>query len=96
MKRKFKVGDRVRISKKSVFYESLSPTNPSDTNGTVYELRDSPAKYYYKVYWDTGRETVYRDEDLEFSYIRNNPITRTLYPNHTIVDEDWLIPEGGE
>lgn len=62
---KFKVGDRVKIKKGSVFrYQSFLP-------GTIIDIKDDA--YCYVVEWDEkkGRTLVYPEDDLENGKIEN-------------------------
>jgi len=80
MKKEFKVGDKVVISKKSKFYGDHY-SNPIDVDGTITRIKDDDYDDRYntldiKVEWDNGMKNSYRTEDLELakqqSYIHDN------------------------
>lgn len=60
-KNKFKVGDRVRISRDSKYYDSGITSNPTDHDGTVTRYD----AYAVEVEWDNGTTNDYKDNDLE-------------------------------
>jgi hypothetical protein len=79
MKKEFKVGDKVVISKKSRFYGDHY-SNPTDVDGTITKIRDDYEGPFnvldIKVEWDNGMKNSYSEMDLELaqqqSYIHNN------------------------
>lgn len=62
-KTKFKVGDRVRISKDSEYYVGSFYSNPTDVTGTVSEVREDEP-FRYRVDWDNGLGNNYKINDL--------------------------------
>ena len=69
-KNKFKVGDRVKISKSSGYYSGdKTSSNPKDVVGTVtnYEKESgfTPDDFTTSVDWDNGTNNTYSDKDLE-------------------------------
>lgn len=85
----FKLGDRVRIKKDSIYFIGVS-YNPIGVNGTVITLRIDHI-HEYEVLWDNGESNAYREIDLEYVKKANTKITRKMYPNYK-EDGDWLIP----
>jgi len=79
MKKEFKVGDKVVISKKSRFYGDHY-SNPTDVDGTITKIRDDYEGPFnvldIKVEWDNGMKNSYSEIDLELakqqSYIHDN------------------------
>jgi hypothetical protein len=81
MKKEFKVGDKVVISKKSKFYGDHY-SNPTDVEGTIVKIKDNDDDFGIyntldiRVEWDNGMKNSYRTEDLELaqqqSYIHDN------------------------
>jgi hypothetical protein len=80
MKKEFKVGDKVVISKKSKFYGDHY-SNPIDVDGTITRIKDDDYDDRYntldiKVEWDNGMKNSYNEVDLELakqqSYIHDN------------------------
>ena len=68
---KFKVGDKVKISKSSPFYRDNDPSNPRDVVGVV--KWNASASYatvgdqVFVVSWRGGVENDYRGIDLELA-----------------------------
>jgi hypothetical protein len=59
-----KVGDRVRISKDSQYYRSVSSeSNPRNVTGTITFI-DTAVSYCYSVKWDNGKSNSYPKGDL--------------------------------
>lgn len=85
-KNKFKVGDRVRISKSSAYYGE-NKSNPSDCIGTVTKY-DADAYGHFASYvdWDNGGDNAYRDEDLELVSAAN-----TSEPAVLTVDKEFVM-----
>lgn len=77
-KAKFKVGDKVKIVKGSEYDEGRD-YNPSDTVGTISEVRHE-LEYRYMVEWPQGKN-AYRPEDLELAEDK---------PETYEVDEDFI------
>jgi hypothetical protein len=79
MKKEFKVGDKVVISKKSKFYGDHY-SNPTDVEGKITNIRDDYEGPFnvldIKVEWDNGMKNSYNEVDLELakqqSYIHDN------------------------
>ena len=63
---KFKVGDKVKISKFSEYYGRGTAYNPSNVKGVVIwdNLSDDMRGFMYRVRWPEG-ENSYRYKDLE-------------------------------
>jgi hypothetical protein len=72
MKKEFKVGDKVVISKKSKFYGDHY-SNPTDVEGTIVKIKDNDDDFgiyntlNIRVEWDNGMKNSYRIEDLELA-----------------------------
>jgi len=89
MKKEFKVGDKVVISKKSRFYGNPY-SNPTDVEGTITKIKDDDYDDRYdtldiKVKWDNGMWNSYSKMDLELakkeSYIHDEEkINQPLKP----------------
>lgn len=60
---KFKVGDKVKIRKDSMYYRDTA-TNPKDTRGEVKSVNSCGSEI--EVMWDNGFLNVYSESDLEF------------------------------
>lgn len=62
---KFKVGDRVRISKSSRYYTNKA-SNPVNFTGTIKSVRSDSLFPYLnvKVDWDNGERNSYNESDL--------------------------------
>ena len=41
---------------------------------------------------EDGHFTWAFNGDLKLAYIKNSKLARKLYPNHEIVDKNWIIP----
>ena len=59
---KYRVGDTVRISKKSHLY-GRSDCNPRDADGKIVTVDDED--YTVRVNWDNGTRQWYHEEDLK-------------------------------
>lgn len=64
-----KLGDTVKISKKSPFYKKNDQSNPTDIYGKVLRapkdgISLNENAYVYYVKWDNKRENSYRIIDL--------------------------------
>ena len=67
---RFKVGDRVRIRKDSIYY-GKGKFNPSNEIGTVDRIRVYD-NYQYLVKWKNCTND-YREDDLELADLKINP-----------------------
>ena len=60
---RFNIGDVVRISKKSEFYNDTWDSNPKDMDGTVTLNNDW--EHGHQVEWDNGYNNAYDEDDLK-------------------------------
>jgi len=61
---RFQIGDTVKIAKTSMWYGE-SRVNPKDTEGIITRIDPRlNITYHVEVNWDTGRWSVFREEDL--------------------------------
>ena len=84
-----KVGDRVRISKKSQFYNppGSSESNPSDVTGTIEKVNEcNTPEFCYSVKWDNGEKNSYMEGDL-YLYRGDNKFERKKQDKLTVTKE---------
>lgn len=76
---KFKVGDKVYLSKNSKFNNGKS-SNPIDVMGNVYEItKDYAPDSWIRVKWSNGGINGYHEECLILA-TPNNVLSRAMYP----------------
>lgn len=77
-----KVGDRVKITETSEYWQYDSPDNPRDIQGVIVNVDEErprgPDTHFIEVAWDNGRENSYRATDLEL-------VTPKYYTTEVIV-----------
>lgn len=83
---KFKVGDKVMISKDCQYYRHSDPHNPACTIGTVIEIRDKSysSRLKVKVLWD-------KDLDITNSYGYNDLVHATVVSDEFTVDKEFVM-----
>jgi hypothetical protein len=60
----FKVGDKVKIKKDSIFYGD-GTKNPKDVIGEITEIETEPNGLPIRVTWSGGAKNAYEEQDLE-------------------------------
>ncbi len=74
--KKYNIGDRVRIKRGNRFLNKrfYDKANPPGIDGVITgiignpELQHERGILYISVKWDNGRNNIYHDMDIEFSY----------------------------
>lgn len=84
---KFKVGDKVMISKRSEYYGTDKSHNPADKVGTVIEVRDesySTSRLKVKVLWD-------KESNITNTYSHKDLVYATVVSDEFTVDKEFVM-----
>lgn len=90
---KFKIGDRVKITKTSEYWADGDNSNPKDTEGTIvriekmYSADDIPIK----VAWDNGQDNWYGEVDLE--YVNQQTTNTKMTTNQLMKDAAFAVAD---
>ena len=91
-KTKFKVGDKVKISKDSEYYGVDATYNPADKVGTVIEVQkaDYSSRLKVKVLWDkeSNISNTYAHEDLVYAAVQT---TKVQNDDEFTVDKEFVM-----
>jgi hypothetical protein len=83
---KFKIGDKIKVTDKHQFYGET---------GTI-------VSFYQKMYdvkmdnenlnniRGVNSDCYFDDDNIQLFQIRNTKLARKIYPNHKVIDEEWL------
>ena len=61
---RYNIGDKVRISKKSIYY-GLDRGNPKDIDGEIVEIDETSNMHPIRVMWENTHYRHYRERDLK-------------------------------
>lgn len=68
----FNIGDSVKISKDSDYYEDDNEFNPTNLCGVITSKEIYEGSMLYVVLWHNGKENDYREEDLELELVHKD------------------------
>lgn len=89
MQRKFKVGDKVKV------------VSGHHIIGEICIVRDDKVsmvncdELWYALDNSSVEDLVYNvysGDHLQLYKVRNTKLARKMYPNHKVIDEDWICP----
>lgn len=86
---KFKVGDKVLITENCDDHGEVVTVTEIGISG-AYDIKVEHNVGYYLQY------EIFHSDNLKLYVIKNTALARKMYPNHKIIDEDWIYRNGGK